>query len=294
MKHLTCKEANDSISIIDLLKWTGCEPVRISGINHFFISPLRPEEKTASMKVNVEINRWIDYGTGNGGKLIDLAIRLWKCDVKTALIKLSELSGAIPPRIFSFHKPGVTKKQAAVVENCTDLQSSDLLNYIGNRAIPLDMAKKYCHEIHYINGGRRYRSIAFPTDLGGFETRNKDFKGCIGKKAIRTIIGTNSSLLVFEGFMDMLSALVVWPSLEASNMIVMNSTSQLNQTVEKIRELRPDKISIYLDNDYEGSKSTQTILGLFDNVYDASEMYKPFKDVNDFLISKLTKRVNAQ
>jgi hypothetical protein len=286
MKHLTCKQANDSISILDFLKWSGFSPNRISGINHYFISPFRPEEKTASMKVNAEINRWIDYGTGNGGKLIDLAIRLWRCDVKTALIRLSELSDAIPPRIFSFHQRGVTKKEAAVIENCTELQSSDLLKYVEDRAIPLDIAKKYCHEIHYIYGGRRYRSIAFPTDLGGFETRNAYFKGCVSKKSLRTIVGTNNSLLVFEGFMDMLSALVVWPSLEDSNIIVMNSLSQFNQTVDKIRELRPDNISVYLDNDNAGIKSTQLILSLFNNVYDASVMYKPCKDVNDFLLKK--------
>ena len=69
---MTYKEANN-ISIKDYLNSLGIQPVTEKGSYGMYRSPLR-EDNTPSFKVDYNANLWCDYGTGEGGTLIDLVI----------------------------------------------------------------------------------------------------------------------------------------------------------------------------------------------------------------------------
>jgi len=71
-KKLTC-EAAKQIDLVDLLSGLGHDPVQIRNHDYWYLSPLRAE-KTASFKVNRQVNVWFDHGTGEGGNLIDFGI----------------------------------------------------------------------------------------------------------------------------------------------------------------------------------------------------------------------------
>ena len=68
MRTFNCGEARQ-IPIIQYLAKCGYQPQYIRGNNLWYLSPFR-QEKTASFKVNANLNAWMDFGEGIGGNLI--------------------------------------------------------------------------------------------------------------------------------------------------------------------------------------------------------------------------------
>ena len=59
-------------------------------------SPFR-EDKDASMKVDYNQNLWIDYGTGEGGTIIDLVMRIDNVSLNDRLLIRIMRSMILPP-----------------------------------------------------------------------------------------------------------------------------------------------------------------------------------------------------
>ena len=60
--------------------------------------------------------------------------------------------------------------------------------------------------------GKRYFAVGFPNMAGGYEVRSRYFKGCIPPKAVSLVKANDipaDECLVFEGFMDFLSAVTL-------------------------------------------------------------------------------------
>ena len=64
------------IKLADYLQSLGYTPVKQQGRNLWYKSPLR-EETDASFKVNTELEKWYDFGSGKGGNIIALAAELY-------------------------------------------------------------------------------------------------------------------------------------------------------------------------------------------------------------------------
>ena len=108
---MTYKEANN-ISIKDYLNSLGIQPVTEKGNYGMYRSPLR-EDNTPSFKVDYNANLWCDYGTGEGGTLIDLVMKQHGCNAYGAICRLEQGNTAS----FSFHGKDLperdTQRQAA-------------------------------------------------------------------------------------------------------------------------------------------------------------------------------------
>lgn len=78
------------ISIKAYLAKHNIHPVKESAHTALYQSPLRADAN-ASFKVDLEKNIWIDYGTNEGGTLIDLVMRLKRCSTYKAMLELGEL-----------------------------------------------------------------------------------------------------------------------------------------------------------------------------------------------------------
>lgn len=65
-----------NIKITDYLYSKGIQPTKLKGTDYWYISPYR-EERTPSFKVNNDLNVWYDYGTGEGGNIIDLIMKVY-------------------------------------------------------------------------------------------------------------------------------------------------------------------------------------------------------------------------
>lgn len=133
-----------------------------------------------------------------------------------------------------------------------------------------------------------------PQPFGGYEIRNKLFKGCIAPKDITHIRQEQprETCCLFEGFMDYLSFLTLRlercperPDLDGQDYIVLNSTSNLSKAIRPLDGY--GRIHCFLDNDKAGMEAVQELreeYGL--RVRDASHIYGGYNDLNDFLCGK--------
>lgn len=277
---MNCKEANE-ILITDFLYSKGIEPKRIIGNNYWYLSPLR-EENTPSFKVDASINRWYDHGMAIGGKLVDLGIRLYEISVAEFLDKIS---GEDLPNSFSFHKPQheVIKP---IIKKVKNLENKALLSYLTDRCIaPIFIAELFCHEVYYSIGNRNYFGIGIQNDLGGYEIRNKYFKGCVGPKGITTIKKEQSnSFALFEGFFDFLSVFQEGGILTDFSFIILHSVNQVDNAIEELLKYNSDSILCYFDNDDPGKKCFQNLQAAFPMAIDRSHYYEEYKDFNEMIV----------
>jgi len=88
---MNIKQLNE-LSIIDFLSKIGFEPSYKRGENQWYVYPIREPEHFPSFKVNTSINRWYDYGLMQGGKLFDLAEKLYSNqDISSLIEKINGL-----------------------------------------------------------------------------------------------------------------------------------------------------------------------------------------------------------
>ena len=169
------------ISIAEYLHSLGYSPVRRQGGNLWYKSPLR-EETEASFKVNTERNLWYDFATGKGGNIIALAAELYASDhVPYLLEMIARQAPHVRPVSFSFGGQTLSQPSFRQLE-VMPLSSPALFSYLRERGINTELAKRECCEVRYQTDGKPYFAVGFPNRSGGYEIRNKFFKGCIAPK----------------------------------------------------------------------------------------------------------------
>lgn len=290
---MTTQEAKN-IRIADYLQSLGYTPVKQQGNSLWYKSPLR-EENDASFKVNTELNKWYDFGLGKGGNIIALAAELYHTENVACLLKrIEERTPYIRPASFSF-----SAKQS---DNRTyrglrvgELSSPALITYLQERGINIELAKRECREIRFMNADKPYFAIGFPNMAGGYEVRNRYFKGCVAPKDITHIRQQGEPRNVcylFEGFMDYLSFLTIrvknnpqYPRLTTQDYIVLNSVSNLTKAESILATYT--RIGCYLDNDTAGRNAYDNLKRMLgDRLQDMSIHYAGYNDLNEYLCNR--------
>lgn len=279
---MTCNEAK-KISLASILEKIGTKKVKQTNREAWYLSPFR-NEATASFKVYLLKNLWYDHGEGKGGNVLDFVMRYYKCELKEALQILDDES-------FSFHQPtfqddAIEKEKNYEIRAIKPLTNTQLINYIQSRGISLKMAKKYSVELHYSLNDKKYFGIGFKNVLEGIEIRNRYFKGCLGTKSITLIENNCNQVILFEGWIDFLSLLILYPKIENRfNYIILNSTSQ-KETAPEL-DSNYERIYLCFDNDNTGNETTVYFQKKYENhTKDIRYLFKNHKDVNDYLINK--------
>ena len=292
------------IKIADYLHSLGYSPVKQQGINLWYKSPLR-EETEASFKVNTERNQWYDFALGKGGGIIELASHLYATDyIPYILERIAEQTQHIRPVSFSFGKQSFSEPSFQQLE-IVQLASPALLSYLQERGINIVLAKRECSEAHFTHNGKRYFAIAFPNISGGYEIRNRYFKGCIAPKEISHIKQpekTRETCYVFEGFMDYLSFLTLrqescpnYPELDGQDYIVLNSVSNVSKALYPLGSY--ERIHCFFDNDRAGMEALRQIRMEYGRdlyIRDASQTYSGCKDLNEYLQKKIEREKLVQ
>jgi len=192
-----------------------------------------------------------------------------------------------------------------------------LVDYLHERGIDTAMAQKYCHEVRYRIGEREYFAIGFRNDAGGWELRNRSFKGSSTPKNITTIRGSSTpknissvrgggsgaaiigtgadttsgigsdtisdTVMVFEGFIDFLSYLSLKdnpsPTIDTA---VLNSISNLRRAIPFLESHRT--VHAFLDNDEAGRNALDSLRESLSGseMVDQSVFYRNHKDLNDY------------
>lgn len=299
---LTYKEAN-TISIKDYLKDVlNITPVKDRGYYRMYHSPFR-QDNDASLKVDYNKNLWIDFGNNKGGTLIDLIMQIDRCSEKEALDKLggkyadkqaasqqadhpaNQIASQPESHPFSFHGEPIIS-----ITNIKELTNPALLDYVKERCINTDVAKRHCKEVYYTVKDKPYFALGFENNSKGYELRNKYFQGCTSKDYTRQK-GNSDTCLIFEGFMDYLSYMTLKDiHIPNKDIIVLNSVTNLSKAINLLKDYQ--EIHTYLDNDEAGKKATLAIRQTFPNVTDQSVHYPNHKDLNEYLIS--TKQIQQK
>jgi len=290
---MTIDEAKQ-ISIADYLHSLEHDPVRQQGHNLWYKSPFR-DERVPSFKVNTERNLWYDFALGEGGNLIALAGKLYvSSDVSYLLKRIAEQAPQVHPTSFSFGQP-TSYDEGDKKTTIIPLTSPALFVYFSERGVDRSVAENACREVRFIHNGRSYFAIAFPNRSGGWEVRNKYFKGSIAPKGISHIRQAESpgdTCYLFEGFMDYLSFLTLrqqrlpdFTGVDRPDCIVLNSVSHLTKALPLLASYAD--IQCYLDNDRAGTNAFQQLKQtLGRRVSDVSQIYSGCKDLNDYLINR--------
>lgn len=295
-------ETAKTIAMPEFLRKQGFEPAKTKGHDLWYLSPLR-NEKTPSFHVHTGKNVWYDYGEGKGGDLVSYVCEYLKTQnvdhaVSDALRYIKNIGGYVPtikPVAVETYKD---EDSALKLKSDREIQHAGLIAFLGNRGIPLNIAKMYLRQLYVHNGnsGMDFYTLGIRNEKKGFELRNRFFKGSLGKKYYSFIRGSKpkpESLHIFEGFMDYLSIITQGKGkpLEGDT-IILNSLSNMARSTELIRNYGYKVAYTWLDNDEAGKKATiaydeffQTEEGLQHKPM--NKLYAPHKDVNEHHMFKL-------
>ena len=286
-----------AIPIADYLHAYGIEPAKRYNGYALYHAPYR-EDPNASLKVDFRQNLWHDYGTNQGGSIIDLVMRMQGCSAYEAMAHLAE-GKATTLAPFPFHREariGQKRKEQRPSNIRHILSISEVLplhlqNYLREiRKIDLVTASPYLRHVRYEVGGREYSAIGFANCAGGYELRDdKTFKGTIAPKDISVVAGetNNSPLCIFEGFMDFLSYLTM-KGKEIAPCLVLNSVSNLSRAISYLHEKGIDSVQAFFDNDQAGRQALHSLQSAGINVEDMSRHYSRYKDLNDYHVTQRT------
>jgi len=281
------------IPLPEVLEKLGFLPKKRSNYDIWYLSPFR-EEKTPSFKVNTNLNTWYDFGEGAGGNILDLFMGLYQVNLSQALKKVSDLNGCFISPVFKTPKKVPLKVETPVIQAVKEIYSPDLIKYLEKaRGININLARLYLSEVHYQLGDKKYFALGQANVSGGFELRNKYFKGAIGKKNISHFLGSNKNgrVAIFEGVLDFLSLLSAHKiETPPHDVIILNSVGFLDEAINLIKKNEYTEIHAYFDNDKAGDKAYLKIEQVFENIADHRDSYKKFNDINEYWLDK-TKRV---
>ena len=270
-----------NIGIRQFLARRGIQPKYECNGYGMYLSPLR-EERTPSFKVDYVRNLWYDFGSGEGGTLRTLVIRLERCDNREAVRRLQ--NGEKRDAGSASLSPGIGERPAA----------GGPLPVLRPAAVPAlrilsDAPLRHPALVGYLASRGIVPSVR--NDAGGWELRSAQFKGGSSPKHITTIDNRSDTVIAFEGFMDFLAYLSLkYPERLRIDAAVLNSVVNLPKAVPFIS--RHPVIHAFFDNDEAGRKATADLIRLCprNEVIDQSSFYSGHKDVNDYLTARIKGR----
>ena len=287
-----------SIPLASFLSRLGHEPTARKGTRLWYKSPLR-QEHTPSFKVETALNCWFDFGLGRGGNIIDLAAEMYQSTDLRYLMRCIADSCPVPSvqTVASSFLCGAKRQgrlaprhSAPSMERIevVPLEHRALVAYLQERGIPAHIATVNCKEAHYSVNSKPYFAVAFENVCGGWELRNRYFKGCRGHKDISYLPwardGPSTECAVFEGFIDYLSALTLG-IISGADAIILNSVVNVNKAVPYLKDYKT--INCYLDNDTAGRTALTELTAIYGStVIDRSILYSEFNDLNEFLVTQ--------
>jgi hypothetical protein len=280
----------EQVSITGLLSRLGFEPARNSGRELLYRSMLRDGDTKPSFCVNDSLGVWFDHGTGKGGNVIDFGLAFWPAlGFKDVCGKLCEVMQQTAPAAISFFQPGERKRRKALklphyrVDKIHSLGHSPAIQqYLERRGI-WEIAQGILQEVHYhVTDEKRqvkhFFAAGHRNESGGWEVRNKYFKGCLGHKGLTLIEGDNRRLCLFEGFFDYLS----WKhehQEQQDSALVLNTLSLLPAAI-KVATRYPH-LTVFFDNDTAGRQASRQFITELPYASDGASAFAGHHDYND-------------
>ncbi|MEJ6979750.1 toprim domain-containing protein [Pedobacter sp. P351] len=295
--QLNANEIKQQVSIADLLTQLGFQPINRSGKELFYLSMLRDSDRSPSFCVNPDLNVWFDHGTGKGGNIIDFGLLYWKgLSFAEVLLKLHHVSGSLIILESNARNKDKQRPRKFIklphykVENIKPLGSNPAItSYLDSRGV-LSVGRNQLQEVYYYvedekKQRKQFFAAGWQNENGGWEVRNKYFKGCLGKKGLTFIPGKEQKLVVFEGFLDYLSWLYEHQS-TTDSVLVLNSLSFLAAAIKRAGVF--PAAEVFFDHDDAGRKATIEFLNAVPQAKDSSSCYAGYTDYNEKLMTEIS------
>lgn len=278
---MNCKQANENISIKDVLSSFGLSPSKENSRRAFY-SAFDRNERTPSLYVNYLKNTAYDYGTGKKYDVVSLVQEIRLCSLSDALeyLKTFDFSSSEAKEQKNRVTNPKPKPNYRILET-REIGNPMLTDYLKKRK--LEPQKSELLEVHYELDGRKYFGLGFKNDSGGYEIRNPQIKICLEKKDITSIRNGCETIRIFEGFTDYLSFRILENTLEKepSDYLILNSVSMIQRTSQLLTQYK--NIELYLDNDPTGDTATETLKKTHPHATDERILFRNYKDMNEFL-----------
>lgn len=270
---------------------------------YMYFSPFRDED-SPSFHIDARTNRWYDFGTAEGGGVVDLVCRLKGCGKGEVLDILAGFDTSFvhvdnAARNIQDVSPRNSSSVVRIDSVSDSITRYALVDYATiDRGVPMEIVEQYCKQVAYRIGENRdslYYAIGFPNNSGGYVLRSARTKICSSSDV--STLDRNGKVcsepssrkaLVFEGFFDMLA----WRALYGSKSLdcdvcVLNSVSNWKRAADWLGS--HSKVCLCLDNDDAGRRTVkemaQGIKKVNGNleVWDMSSSYSRYKDVGEML-----------
>lgn len=275
------------ISIVDYLAENGHRPIETKGPTFKYRSPIRVEGKP-SFHVRKSDNKWKDFGRSmKWSDIIDL---------------VQEMQGISKGEAIAYLKGQDTKKSVVtkqewtpgvVVDRTEPLTDNSLLEYLVSRGISVSVATKYCVQAWVKfplgeNPDKEHLYIGFKTDKGSYELRNRySNAGKISSSPkYLTRIERGEDIVMFEGFIDFLTAETIKGSEIKKTIIILNSVTNLPYIFDSLSERHTD---VFVDNDEAGDGVIKQFSSNGYNFKDQRALFGEFNDLNEWWQNKLKK-----
>ena len=304
------RAADKQISLLAIMAKLGHAPAGppAAGGNYYFISPLRPQEQTPSFVVCAPKNVWADFGgapqpgkKADGGDVLALIMRLTGFDLPRARLVLRAWAAdlATPAELALPPAPPEGQTLTSGKTTFTDvrvepLSWKPLVEYLTSRGINWALVQQsartqaHLQQIFYRTTASQreqpYFGLGWKTSAG-WEVRSKGFQGTIGGKGLTWLPGrAPEQVLVFEGFLDYLSALTYYRQVSfPQTVLILNSVAMLAEALPTLLEAR--RVHWFGDNDLAGERALHLLRQALTpaRVEAHNELYRGYKDFNDFL-----------
>jgi hypothetical protein len=282
------KDLKEQASLVDLLEKLGFKPVKKTAKELMYHSMLRKSDTKPSFCVNDDIGVWFDHGLGKGGNIIDFGLLFWKqLSFNEVVDKIGEVIGSVAP-VERTTRPRRESRPPVYTINTTKALGTNtaITAYLQKRGV-FEMARGCMSEVYYTieddKGQRKdFFAAGWRNEAGGWEVRNKYFKGCLGQKAISMIPGHEKDLCVFEGYINYLSWKTENPA-SGQSVIVLNTLALLSHGIAKAKAF--SSIEVYLDRDEPGYRATAEFMKALPYATDRSKAYLGFNDFNDKIVA---------
>ncbi|OYD44272.1 hypothetical protein CHU00_17680 [Sphingobacterium cellulitidis] len=301
---MNCTIANTQISLLSILYKQGYKESYTRNnkgkIYYWFLSPFR-EERTASFVVNINDNRFKDWGgSGDSGTVVDYVVKYYKCDVQNALSLLGSFdlpSSFIKQKNDHYQSSDKAQSDNYEILAVKTIEHSNLIKYLKRRKFQEPYWKYLC-EVHFKLNNKIYYAVGFGNESQGYElsweywskakqsfVRNKM---CLVAKDITHIKNDADSVVILESWSDYLSLLTLFPKMEFLNdFIIMNSVSTKDKVFERLYKGIYKTIYCGTDNDPAGNQVLEYLTAKYrDQIIPLNGFYKDYKDIADYLVRK--------
>lgn len=282
------KDLKEQASLVDLLEKLGFKPAKKTAKELMYHSMLRGSDTKPSFCVNDEIGVWFDHGLGKGGNIVDFGLLFWKhLSFNEVVEKISDVIGSVSPVERAMRPRRKMRQPIYNIKATKPLGTNPAITaYLQKRGV-FEMAKGSMSEVYYTieddkGQHKDFFAAGWLNEAGGWEVRNKYFKGCLGQKAISFIPGHEKDLCIFEGYINYLSWKTEHPN-SGQSILVLNTLALLSDGIAKAKGF--SSIDVYLDRDEPGYRATAEFMKALPYATDSSRAYLGFNDFNDKLVA---------